>query len=298
MAATTIDTAPPLAARRVASRPADATAVRPQTLGSAIRSEWIKLRTLRSTWVGLGAALAVLIGFGAIAAAVSTGSVAPPDGTPGGGGGGAADAFGSLDPVSTVLMGANFAVLLIGILGALAGAREYGSRMIAATVAAVPRRWQVVVAKATVFSGVTIVVSVIGVLGAFAAGMAVLAGGDAATVGLTDDGVLRQVLGMAAYITAVGLIGLGLGILLRSVAGSIGAVVAAFMVLPPLAGALLPDGWDPILAYLPSSAASAFTAVQGAGTEVLGAGAGAVVLAAWVAVTIGAAIVSITRRDA
>jgi hypothetical protein len=292
MATTTIETAAPLAAPRVAARPADATAVRPQTLGSAIRSEWIKLRTLRSTWVGLGSALAVLVGFGAIAAAVSTGSVAPPDG--GGGGGGP---FGGTDPVSTVLMGANFAVLLVGILGALAGAREYGSRMIAATVAAVPRRWQVVVAKATVFTGVTLAVSVIGVLGAFVAGMSVLSGGDAATVALTDDGVLRQVLGMAAYVTAVGLIGLGLGILLRSVAGSIGAVVAAFMVLPPLAGALLPDSWDPILAYLPSSAAAAFTAVQAAGTEVLGAGAGALVLAIWVAATIGGAIVSITRRD-
>jgi hypothetical protein len=296
MAATTIDATAPLVAPRVASRPADATAVRPQTLGSAIRSEWIKLRTLRSTWVGLGSALAVLVGFGAIAAAVSTGSVAPPDGAPGGGGGDVG--FGGLDPVSTVLMGANFAVLLVGILGALAGAREYGSRMIAATVAAVPRRWQVVVSKAAVFTGVTLVVSVIGVLGAFAVGMSVLAGGDAAAVGLTDDGVLRQVLGMAAYITAVGLIGLGLGILLRSVAGSIGAVVAGFMVLPPLAGALLPDSWDPILAYLPSSAAAAFTAVQAAGTEILGAGAGALVLAAWVAVTVGAAIVSITRRDA
>lgn len=295
MAATTIDTTTPLASPRAASRPADATAVRPQTLGTAIRSEWIKLRTLRSTWIGLGVTLALLVGFGAIAAAVATGSVATPEGGPGGGAG---DAFGSVDPVSTVLMGANFAVLLIGILGALAGAREYGSRMIAATVAAVPRRWQVVVAKATVFSGVTIVVSVIGVLGAFLAGMAVLDGGDAATVALTDDGVLREVLGMAAYITAVGLIGLGLGILLRSVAGSIGAVVAAFMVVPPLAGALLPDSWDPILAYLPSSAASAFTTVQAAGTDVLGAGPGALVLAAWVVVTVVAAVVSITRRDA
>jgi len=293
MAATTIDTTAPRTAPRIASRPADATPVRPQTLGTAIRSEWIKLRTLRSTWVGLGSALAVLVGFGAIAAAVSTGSVTSP-------GGGASDgaAFGGAGPVSTVLVGANFAVLLIGILGALAGAREYGSRMIAATVAAVPRRWQVVVAKATVFSGVAVVVSVIGVLGAFVAGMNVLQGAGAATVGLFDDGVLRQVLGMAAYITAVGLVGLGLGILLRSVAGSIGAVVAAFMVLPALAGALLPAGWDPILAYLPSSAAAAFTTVQAAGPDVLGGGAGALVLAAWVVVTVGAAIVSITRRDA
>ncbi|MGN8244922.1 hypothetical protein ACTHAM_002033 [Cellulomonas soli] len=280
----------PLPDLDTAARPGDATTVRPQGLGTAIRSEWVKLRTLRSSWIGLGSALLVLVGFGAIAAAVSTGSVASPDG---GGDGG----FGGVDPVSTVLLGANFAVLLMGILGALAGAREYGSRMIAATVAAVPRRWQVVAAKATVFGAVSLITSVIGVLGAFAVGMAVLSGGDAATVALTDDGVLRQVLGMAAYITAVGLIGLGLGVLLRSVAGAIGAVVAAVVVLPPLAGVLLPDSWDPILSYLPSSAASAFTVVQGAGSEVLGVGAGAVVLAAWVVAALVGAVVSIVRRD-
>jgi ABC-type transport system involved in multi-copper enzyme maturation permease subunit len=272
-----------------AARPSDATAVRPQSLGTAIRSEWIKLRTLRSTWVGLASILLVLVGFGAIAAAVSTGTVA----TPGGRGGG----FGGEGPVATVLTGANFAVLLMGILGALAGAREYGSRMIAATVAAVPRRWQVVVAKATVFTGIGLVVSVIGVLGAFFVGMGVLSGAGAATVSLTGAGVLREVLGMAAYITAVGLIGLGLGILLRSVAGSIGAVVAGVMVLPALAGALLPDSWAPILQYLPSSAAAGFTTVQAAGADVLSAGAGALVLAAWVVAILGAAVASITRRD-
>jgi len=292
MTATTL--VEPLASVGAASRPSHATIVRRQTLGTAIRSEWVKLRTLRSTWIGLGSTLLILVGFGAIAAAVSTGSVATPDGGGGGGGGGP---FGGSDPVSTVLMGANFAVLLIGILGALAGAREYGSRMITATVAAVPRRWQVVIAKATVFTGVALAASVIGILGAFTVGMSVLSGADAATVALTDDGVLRQVLGMAGYITAVGLIGMGLGILLRSVAGSIGAVVAAFMVLPPLAAALLPDSWDPILQYLPSSAASAFTTVLPAGTEVLGAGAGAVVLAAWVLAALGAAVVSITHQD-
>ena len=137
----------------------------------------------------------------------------------------------------------------------------------------------------------------IGVFGAFWVGMQILSGSGAATASLADGVVLRQVLGMAAYISAVGLIGLGLGILLRSVAGSIGAVVAGFMVLPPLAGALLPDSWGPILQYLPSSAAAAFTTVQGAGTDVLDAGPGALVLVAWVVATVGAAIAAISRRD-
>lgn len=284
--------APAATTTRDASRGVEPTTVRPQTLGRAIRSEWVKLATLRATWVGLGSVVLILVGLGAIAAAVSTGSVADPDG--GGGGNGP---FGGSGPVAIVLTGADFAVLLMGVLGSLAGAREYGSRMIVATVTAVPRRWQVVVAKATVFLGTALAASVIGVLGAFAVGMGVLSAGDGATVGLTDDGVARQVLGMAGYLGAIGLIGLGLGILLRSVAGSIGAVVAGVLILPTLAGALLPDSWDAILQYLPSSAASAFTTVQSFGTEVLGTWSGVLVLVAWVVAALGGAVVAITRRD-
>lgn len=261
---------------------------RPQDLRRAVVTEWIKTRSLRGTWIGMGSVVAMLVGFGALAAAMSTGTVASPDGDgpPGGG-----------DPLSTVLTGATFAVLVVGVLGSLAGAREYSSRMIAATVAAVPRRWQVVVSKSVVFAGVTLATALIGVLGAFFLGMAILSGDGAATVALGDDGVLRQVLGMAAYVAAIGLIGLGLGIILRSVAGSIGAVVAGVLILPTIAGALLPDSWDAVLQYLPSSAAAAFTSVQGAGAETLSAGAGALVLLAWVLAALGGAAVSISRRD-
>jgi ABC-2 type transport system permease protein len=271
------------------SRRAEATTkTHRQTLGRAIRSEWIKLRSLRSTWIGIGAVVVVLVALGAISAAVSTGSVTAPQDGPG---------FSGNDPLSTVLTGADFAVLLAGILGALAGAREYGSRMISATIAAVPRRWQVVVAKAVVLTGVVLPAALIGVLAAFGVGMGVLSTGDAATVALTDDGVLSAVLGMAGYITAIALLGLGLGILLRSVASGIGILVAGVLVLPALAGALLPASLDSVLQYLPTSAAAAFTTVTGAGDSVLGGTAGALVLAAWVAAALGAAVVSITRRD-
>ena len=65
--------------------------------------------------------------------------------------------------------------------------------------------------------------------------------------------------------------GLGLGILLRSAASSIGVLIGGVMVLPTLAGALLPASLDSVLKFLPSSAAAAFTTVTGAGDEVLGA---------------------------
>ena len=209
-----------------------------QTLGRAIRSEWIKLRTLRSTWIGMGALVLLLVGLGAIAAAVSTGSVTTSE--DGGG-------FGNGDPLRTVMTGDFAAVLLVGVLGALAGASEYGSRMISATIAAVPRRWQVVVSKAVVLTGVVLPTALIAVLATFGVGMGILSAGDGATVALTDDGVLRSVLGMAGYLTAIALIGLGLGILLRSVASSIGVLIGGVMVLPTIAGALLPASLDSVI---------------------------------------------------
>lgn len=274
------------------SVPRHATTIRPQTLGRAIQSEWIKIRSLRSTWIGMAAVVVVMIGFGAIAAAVSSGSIATPDG------GGGPDAFGGGGPLSTVLTGSNFAVLLLGVLGSLAGAREYGSRMITATVAAVPRRWEVVVAKTVALALVVVPTALVGVLGAYGAGMGILSGNGAATVSLGDDGVLTSIFGMAGYLTAIALIGLGLGILLRSVAGSIGAVVGGILILPNLAGALLPDSWDTILRFLPSSAASSFTEVAAAGNSSLSSGAGVAVLVAWVVAALGAAAVMMHRRDA
>jgi len=169
--------------------------------------------------------------------------------------------------------------------------------MITATVAASPSRWPVVVAKAGVLAALVLPAALLGVLGAYALGMAVLSAGDAATVSLSGDRVLRTVVGMAGYLTAIALLGLGLGVLLRSVAASIGTLVGAVLILPALAGALLPDSWDVVLQALPTNAAAAFTAVQASGAEVLDPVAGALTLAGWVVAALLAAIVSIRRRD-
>ncbi len=257
------------------------------TMMRVLNSEWIKLRTLRGTWIGLGAVLAVLIGIGAIAAAVSTGSVTPDRG------GGPPRGTG---PLSTVLLGANFGVLLIGVLGCLAGAREYGSRMITATVAAVPRRWQVVVAKAAALGAVVVPVALLGVFGAFFIGMAVLSGGGGATVALSDPGIVRSLIGTALYLCAIALLGLGLGVLLRSTAASIGVLIGGVLILPGIAGALLPSSWSEVLKYLPTNAAASFTSTTPPAGD-LSAGPGAIVLVAWVVLALGAATVAIRRRD-
>jgi hypothetical protein len=171
------------------------------TFARVVRSEWIKLRTLRSTWMTLAAVLGVLVGFGLIAATVAGGSAS-------GGPGGAA--AGSGDPVSTVLAGANLAVLVVGVLGAVIGAREFASGLIRTTLAAVPSRLPVFWAKAIALCTLLVPVTAGGVLVAFAAGMRVLGSRGLPTLTWSDPGVARAVLGTAAYLVGIGLIGLAL----------------------------------------------------------------------------------------
>jgi len=169
--------------------------------------------------------------------------------------------------------------------------------MITATVAAVPRRWKVVLAKAVVLTAVVLPTALVASFAAYGVGMWLLSANGAATVSLSDDGVLLSVAGMAGYLTAIALLGLALGVLLRSVASSIATLIAGVLILPNITGALLPDSWDTLLQYLPTQAAGSFTAVGSSTDATLGSTAGAIVLATWVVVGLLGAIVSITKRD-
>jgi ABC-type transport system involved in multi-copper enzyme maturation permease subunit len=261
------------------------------TTPRVIRSEWIKLRTLRSTWLTIGGMLFALIAFGLISALTASGQVevtAGQGGPPG---------FAGADPVSTVLSGANFAVLIVAVLGAIIGAREYSTGMVRTTLAAVPKRLPVLWGKLTTLVGILAPVVLLGVLVSFFCGMAILDAGGAATVSWSDDGVARAVLGTAAYLVGLGVIGVALGILLRSTAGGIGTVIGAVLFVPTLASALLPDSWDGVLKYLPSNAGQAFTSLD-PGDTLLSPGVGMAVFAGWVVLAIVGAAVALKRRDA
>lgn len=280
MSATTLDSAPARAAAPSATR---------TTLGRVLRSEWIKQRTLRSTWLTLAGTAFALVAFGLMSALTASGVVEDVGG-PGSG-------FGATDPVSTVLAGANFAVLVVAVFGAVVGAREYSTGMIRTTLTAVPKRLPVLWGKIATLTGVLAPVLFVGVLVSFFLGMEILGSGDAATLSWSDDGVARAVLGTAAYLLGLGVIGLAIGSLLRSTAGGIGTVIGAVLFIPTLASALLPDSWDGVLKYLPSNAGMAFTSVS-PGDTLLSPSAGMAVFAAWVVVAVAGAAVALKRRDA
>jgi ABC-type transport system involved in multi-copper enzyme maturation permease subunit len=131
----------------------------------------------------------------------------------------------------------------------------------------------------------------------FFAGQALIGTNGLDTATLGDPGVLRAVLGTAAYLTGVALVGLAVGTLLRSTAAAISTLFGMVFLLPGLGSILLPASWrEHVLQLLPSNAGSAFMSVQPA-PELLSAGAGAAVFAAWIFVPLGVAAVALKRRS-
>jgi ABC-type transport system involved in multi-copper enzyme maturation permease subunit len=253
-----------------------------------IRSEWAKLWSLRSTWITLTLGLLFLLAFGTIAAlrykSISTsGQPMDPD-------------FADATTLSLALFGVPFALIALGVLGVLTASGEYSSGMIRSTLAAVPRRLPVLWSKAAVYGVLAFVVGVVGAVVAFLIGSGVLSG-TAVAMSLTDHGVVRSLLGVGVYLGLVGVIGVALGILLRSTAGGISALVGTFLLVPGLMS-LLPKSWRADLTpYLPSNAGeSIFSLHHMAGT--LSAGAGLLVLLGWTVLALGGAAYRLTRSDA
>lgn len=255
-----------------------------------IRSEWIKFWSLRSTIITLAAAVLVFVGVGLIAASVFGSGDAPAGPGPGGPG-----SSGSTNPVDLSLAGTNLAELVLGTLGVLFMASEYTTGMIRSTLAAAPRRLGMLWAKVVVFGGVSFVLMLVAAFVAFLGGQAIIGDGGAS---LSDDGVLRAIVGSAAYMTGAGLLGLALGALLRSTAAAVSTYFGVMFLLTGLTQLLLPDSWkDDVGQYLPSAAGSAMSAVtRTAGT--LSPGAGLAVFAGYLVVLGGAAAWRLKHHDA
>lgn len=241
-----------------------------------VRSELMKLLTLRSTTVVASAALVTLVGGGVLAAAQTTATT--PDAT-----------------LGVVLAGTPFAVLVIAALGAVAGAREFGSGMIRTTLAAAPRRRQLVLAKAAALVAVLLPVALVGTLAAVALGSGLLPAGAAPSLG--DATTLRVVAGTAAYLVGIGVLGLAIGLLVRSTAGAVATVIGAVMILPSVLTTMLPASWSGVLERLPAAAGEALLS-PGHVDGVLSPLAGGADFLAWIVVALAGAAWALSRRDA
>jgi ABC-2 type transport system permease protein len=204
----------------------------------AARMEWIKLRSLRSTWWTLAVTIAAAAGI-AVAVGVNT-----------------EDAAGDL--TNNALAGISVGLLLTGILGVLTATSEFSSGTIRSTLAAIPNRPLVLAAKAAVFGAVALAVGEAAAFVAFFAGGAALPAGLAGPA-IGQPGVLRAVvLGGAGY-CLIGLLGLGLGAVVRHTPMAVGLLVGGVYLVAQLVAGLAPV----LMPYLPIAiVANSLTAVR------------------------------------
>jgi hypothetical protein len=270
------------------SRPREARPAPPASgaLRAALSSEATKLRSVRSTVWTLVVAVVATVGIGAL---ITTARVSRWNDL-------SVRERLSLDPTTISLRGVFLAQLAIGVLGVLVISSEYSTGMIRTTFAAVPHRRLVLFAKGVVFTVTAFVAMTAACLVAFLIGQSILSAKHA-DVALSDPGVLRAVFGAATYLTLVGLMGLGLGALLRRTAGAIATLFGLVLVLPALTEAL-PSPWNTDVGkLLPINAGRALFAVRPS-TDLLSPGQAFLVLLVTVGVVLTLATIALTRRDA
>ncbi len=265
--------------------PTTRTPVHPVTLRRVIVSEWIKLRSLRSTRITLLVAFVLMAGVGVLVAAVNMSQWSTMS---------AADKAG-FDPLDTALRGYNFAQLAVGVLGVLVVSGEYATGMIRATLTAVPKRLPMLWAKSIVFGAVTLVTMTVASFIVFFASQPLLTSHHLQTT-LSAPGVLRALVGAGLYLTVVGLMGVGLGALLRNTAAGITTLLGVLLLLPVLIDLLPSSIRGHISPYLPNNAGGALlTTHQQAGS--LAPWTGFAVMCAYAVVALAGAAFALKRRD-
>jgi hypothetical protein len=206
------------------------------------RMEWIKLRSLRSAWWLLVASVFAMVAMGI----------------------GIGLGYRGHTPVATAaqivnnsLGGAILAQLFVGALGILVVTGEYSSGTIRATVATVPRRPLVLVAKAAVYFGAALGTGLVASAAGYLAGQLAIVGSPVPHASLSDPTYLVPLLLTGVYLGVIGLLGVGLGALIRHSGGAIGTLFAGLFVPMILVGVFgeagLPVGrFVPVLMLLNS----------------------------------------------
>ena len=252
-------------------------------LADVLRAEFCKLRTVRSTYWTLIAALVFNVGFAALEAIFLPSRLSAHDAA-------------TLDAVRVSLGGSHLSQVAFGVLGVLIITGEYSSGMIRVTFSAVPRRRVLLGAKAAVFAAIGLVVGIIVSFAAYFVFEGLLTG-DRLRSSVGDPGVVRALIGGGLYLAVLGLLGLGLGAIIRSSAGAI-ATLFTLLFIPQVLVELLPEAWKTSIGrYLPMEAGDQiFSQHHEAGA--LSPWWGFAVFALYALAALAAAFVLINRRDA
>ena len=242
---------------------------------NAAAMEWIKLRSLRSmTWV-LAGGMAATIAIG-VTAGFNTRNAAG-------------------DPTSNFMSGIVLGQIVMGVLGVLLMTSEYSSGMIRGTLAAVPRRPMVLAAKAAVYGLVALVAGEIATFASFLGGVAALRS-SVPHPALSQPSVLRAVVMSGAYLALTGLMGVGLGAIIRHSAAAVATLAGGLFVLPIIIGVAAGRGAGKFLPEL--IAGNSLGAVKPVRGFTWSPWAELVIVALYAVVLLGAGCWLLVQRDA
>lgn len=254
---------------RPPARPGADTSTR-TVLRRAAAAEWTRLWTLRSTWWALAAATGIMLFVGAAAGAGHEGLEPAP----------------IWEPAEIAIVPAQFAFLVVVLL-AVTG--EHATGAIRSTLQWVPRRGVLLAARALVPVAVVTVCAVVA-----AAGAGLVAWGFVGAAAEVVPGDIAASLATIALVVAFGgLLTVGLGLLLRSTAGTL---TALFLLVFVLVVALGNSGVPWLVAisdHLPGRAIVVLVADEGA----LPVSTLAAVILGWTVAALAGGGWSLLRRD-
>ena len=239
-------------------------------MSDAIKAEWTKLRTSPGTlWLLLGIAAAT-IGLGRLTDALTV----------------CRTAACGFDAAKASLSGVQLGQAVVAILAATFAGTEYATGMIRVTLAAVPRRWTVVLAKALVVTAVVLAAAVVGVLGS--------------AIGLPlTGGTARATIGSVLYLVLVGLLTLGITVAVRNPAAAVAIVLGLAYVFPLVVAVVRDQHLQKHLHQIaPMTAGLAVQATRDLGALPISPWKGLGVLALWAAGSLLAGGTVLARSDA
>jgi len=200
-------------------------------LWDVVGAEWIKFIGLRSTrWILAGFVVTGVV-LGVVISAASGAHWSQLS----------AESRAQWTPTNNTLAGLIPGYLVIPTLGVLMITSEHGNGSIRSTLAAVPQRHLVLIAKAIVFGAVVFVVDKIVTFAAFLTGQQVM--GDAPHASLGQPGVVRALVLSGAFLALMGIFGLGLGAVIRRSGAAVAAYAGLALVLPDVLLALPGNAW-------------------------------------------------------
>lgn len=204
------------------------------------------------------------------------------------------------DPIMRVLVGFNFGQFVMGVLGVLILSSEYSTGQIRTTIAAMPRRGIVLLAKAIVIGGVGLVLGEVLSFSTYFLGHFILLG-QASEVSLSQPEVLRALFESGIDLAIVGLIGLGIASIVRSSSASLSIFTSIMLVLTVVFFALPGEVVHVMSRFLPANISSTVfastTPSQLQGTPLFSPLIGLLLLSGYAVALLGVGGWLMARRD-